>query len=227
MLRYDDLLCRYASLLSEVDSWFSKCSLAAGDEIACRRGCSACCRGLFDITLLDACFLAKGVDALPSEIKQAVIEKCMSGLAPVFKAWPDFSHPFLMNIYPEEQYDMVMPDDDETPCPMLDDNGLCLVYANRPMTCRLNGIPLVEPDGEIFFDEWCSENFIETNPLEITGLRHNFKDIFAHEQLLFREFTYRLFNKRFNELDTLIPAAALIDFSNIILPEGLWSPNHS
>ena len=222
---YDDILARYATLLSEVDNWFRRCSLVAGEELACQRGCSACCRGLFDITLLDACYLRKGIDLLQPSDRQKSEELSITRISSMAEIWPDFSHPFIMNIYPEEQFDAVMPDDDETPCPLVGDNGHCLVYDHRPMTCRLHGIPLLEIDGEVFFDEWCTMNFRNSAPLEMSGIRFNFKDIFAQEQLLFREFTKRLFNKSFNELDTVIPAAALIDFSNIILPEGLWNPN--
>jgi len=44
----------YRSLLGGVDAWFSRCLEAGGTAFSCRGGCSACCRGLFDITLLDA-----------------------------------------------------------------------------------------------------------------------------------------------------------------------------
>ncbi len=105
-----------------------------------------------------------------------------------------------------------MPDDDETPCPLLDANGRCLVYDYRPMTCRLHGLPLVDVSGEVMHDEWCTNNFPRKNPQEMQELWWEFNKLFRDELLLFREFTYCFFQEKLNELDTFIPTAVLIDF---------------
>lgn len=228
MRGYSDVLVQYCDLLAEVDTWFLKCSLAAGDQIACTRGCSACCRGLFDITLLDACLLNQGVMQLQTPVRDMVVSKARARLEQIKAAnWPDFDAPWLLNRYPEDEWELVMPDEDETPCPLLGDDGLCRVYDNRPMTCRLHGIPLVDTSGEVLFDEWCSLNFLTVNPLDLIELRTPFNDIFKQEQLLFREFTTRLTGRPFNELDTLIPAAILIDFPSFVVTEYVWSPKTS
>lgn len=218
-----NLLTPYRELLGEVDDWFCRSSLAAGEQIACQRGCSACCRGLFDITLLDAFVLNDGFHRLATDLHRSVEQAARARVAEIQKRWPDFEPPFLLNRYPEEQWDELMPDEDETPCPLLGDDGLCLVYDSRPMTCRLHGIPMVDISGEVLFDEWCTLNFTECNPLLMQDLRAPFKDLFTQEQLLFREFTTRLLGQPFNELDTVIPAAVLLDFDTFRLPEPLWS----
>ncbi len=225
MAKVTDLLLRYRELLAEVDTWFAQCSLVAGEQISCQRGCSACCRGLFDITLLDACLLQDGFKRLSPARKRAVRTVAKRKISEVQQQWSDFSDPWLMNSYPEEEWDLVMPEEDETPCALLGENGLCLVYDSRPMTCRLNGIPMVDTSGEILFDEWCSLNFTSVDPLLIMELRFHFNELFTQEQLLFREFTRLLLGTPFNELDTLIPAAVLIDFDHFKLPEQLWNPN--
>lgn len=222
MTDISSILVRYQELLSEVDTWFTHCSLAAGNQIACQRGCSACCRGLFDITMLDARLLREGFEHLPFDTRQLVTGAAQRSIVGIRAIWPDFDQPYLFNNYPEEEWDLVMPEEDETPCPLLGQDGLCLVYKHRPMTCRLNGIPMVDTSGEILFDEWCSLNFINVDPLKMQELRFHFNDIFTQEQLLFREFTQRLLGKPFNELDTVIPAAVLIDFSHFVVPEQVW-----
>ena len=222
MIHFSALLDRYRELLAEVDVWHAHCSLVAGDQISCQRGCSACCRGLFDITLLDACLLRDGFSRLPVQLQQHIVDKATQRIMTVRTLWPDFDAPFLLNSYPEEQWDQAMPDDDETPCALLDEEGDCLLYDSRPMTCRLHGVPLVDVSGELLFDEWCSLNFTDSSPLESTLLRAPFNDIFKHEQLLFREFTTLLLGRPFNELDTMIPAALLLDFEHFTLPEPLY-----
>lgn len=38
---------------------------------------------------------------------------------------------------------------EDDPCPALDEDGRCLVYASRPMVCRLTGLGLMTPEGEV------------------------------------------------------------------------------
>lgn len=223
MLKPSDLLNPYRELLREVDAWFCRCSLATGEQIACQRGCSACCRGLFDITLLDAFLVKDGFKRLSHEQQERSRRLAWQRLEAARRDKPDFDAPYLLNLYPEDEWDLLMPDDDETPCPLLGGDGFCTIYDSRPMTCRLHGIPMVDDSGEVLFDEWCSLNFTDCDPLGIEALRAPFNDIFTQEQLLFREFTKRLLGRPFNELDTLIPAALLLDFDHFILPEPLWS----
>lgn len=207
----DDLLERYGILLGEVDSWFAACMERHGDLISCGRGCSSCCRGLFDITLLDALYLRQGFDLLPDRVKSDVRHKALSRLRGIEERWPLFSEPWLLNPIPEEEWDGIMPEDDEAPCVLLSEQGGCLVYEHRPMTCRLNGIPLIDSSGEELFDDWCTMNFIDQDPRSLPDLRHPFKELFAQELLLFREMTTRMLGTAHNEIDTLIPAALCMD----------------
>ena len=182
------------------------------EKISCRSGCSACCRSLFDITLLDAYFLKLGFDALPRGIRDMVLDKCDERLRLMRGHWPEFDHPFLLNDHPEEEWEPLMPEEDETPCVLLGEDGRCLVYDNRPMTCRLHGIPLIDSDGEPMHDDWCTLNFVGYDPLELPGLTAPFDALFRQEVAIFREFTGKLLGERISELDTFIPTALLIEF---------------
>ncbi|MBT1071671.1 YkgJ family cysteine cluster protein [Pelotalea chapellei] len=211
-----DLLERYGTLLREVDSWFKACLLNHGEQISCGAGCSACCRGLFDITLLDALYLNQGVKQLSPDIQDKLRQLAKERLESIHETWPAFSRPWLLNDLPEEEWDSLMPEEDETPCVLLSDQGTCLAYDYRPMTCRLNGIPLIDVSGEELFDEWCTLNFTTADPVQLPELRHSFNALFAQELLLFREMARLLFGKAMNEIDTFIPAAVVIDTEAIV-----------
>jgi Fe-S-cluster containining protein len=213
----NDILDRYESLLGEVDDWFGACLSRHADVIVCHQGCSACCRGLFDITLLDALCLKRGFDRLPVSVQQVVQLKAVEPLVPLAARWPEFTRPWVLNHIPEQFWDEMMPEEDETPCPLLAADGACLVYSQRPMTCRLNGIPLIDTSGEGLFDEWCTLNFMDCDPMELLDIRHGFNELFLQELLLFRELTRRLFGKAVSELDTIIPAAVFLDDDTVKL----------
>jgi Fe-S-cluster containining protein len=210
----NDILGCYGSLLHEVDEWFRRASASSGPAVSCRTGCSQCCRGLFDITLLDACYLKSGFDRLPAKTRKAVLMRAEARLLSLHALWPEFAAPFVLNYRPEEDWEDLMPEEDETPCVLLGADGRCLLYDHRPMTCRLNGIPLVDISGEVFFDEWCTLNFIGKDPLGERSLRWGFRSHFRTELELFRLFSERLLGGPVNELDTFIPTALLVDFEH-------------
>ncbi len=208
------ILQHYGALLSSVDQWFARCISNSPQRIKCVQGCSECCRGLFDITLLDAWYLKSGFDRLDENASRKVREKAERRLAILRKEWPELDKPFILNLRPEDDWEKLMPDDDETPCPLLSETGECLVYEYRPMTCRLHGIPLVDNSGEVFHDEWCTKNYIGENPLADSGLHWNFFACFEIEIHLFRQLMSKLFNQYINELDTFVPLALLMDYGN-------------
>jgi Fe-S-cluster containining protein len=206
------ILKNYGLLLSTVDHWFGRCLANSPGKIKCAQGCSACCRGLFDITLLDAWYLKSGFDRLDENIRRVALQKSQKRLKSLHLLWPEFDEPFILNLRPEEDWEELMPDEDETPCPLLSHSGRCLVYDFRPMTCRLHGIPLVDVSGEVFHDECCSLNFQGGNPLSHSELYWNFSTCFQTESALFSQFTHALFNQCINELDTFIPVSLLMDY---------------
>jgi Fe-S-cluster containining protein len=208
----NELLQRYRALLNTLDRWFTTKQSALPTAIVCRDGCSGCCRGLFDISLLDARLLRAGFEQLPAATRVVVQEKATARLTELQERWPGFAPPYLLN-HMDDSVWTEMPVDDLTPCPLLDAAGRCLVYDDRPMTCRLHGLPQIDKSGEIFLGEWCSRNFIGMNPLEMDELRHDFQQLFTEEFTLLRAFAKELCNHDSAELDTFIPLALLIDFA--------------
>jgi Fe-S-cluster containining protein len=218
------ILDAYGRLLTEVDRWFADCLRQFPGDIRCGQGCSGCCRALFDITLLDAWQLKTGFDQLPAPAKEAPLARAGTRAAELARLWPGFSAPFILNLRPDSEWEELMPEDDETPCPLLADDGRCLVYDHRPMTCRLHGLPLVDVNGEVLHDEWCTENFATRDPLALAALQGPFIALFREEVRLGRLFTAELLGAPLGELDTFIPTALLLDFASFDW-RGWWSDN--
>jgi len=206
------LLEEYKELLLEIDGWFSRCQEHYPGEIACASGCSECCRGLFDITLLDAALLNIGFNTLAEDVKNIVMIRVEERLIFIRAIWPEFSHPFTLNHRTEEEREELMASDNHTKCVLLDDEGRCLLYEYRPMTCRLHGLPLIDVSEEIMEDEWCTKNFTVNDPLQLKSLAGPFSRLFQIEAALGRDFTNELLGRAVNELDSFIPAALLMDF---------------
>ncbi|MGW8312075.1 MAG: YkgJ family cysteine cluster protein [Desulfuromonadales bacterium] len=203
---------QYRELLAEVDHWFATCLQSGGSTLACRAGCSACCRGLFDITLLDAWILKEAFSGLPPETRVRVLDRCQPRLVELGRRWPGLKNPYLLNALPEEEW-TDMPEDDQTSCPLLSETGHCLVYPARPLTCRLHGLPNIDYCGEDFDGTVCTLHAGAPTSLPEHVLRWRFREIFTQEVLLFRSFSKKLTGKTWSELDTFIPLALLADYT--------------
>lgn len=201
-------------LYGEVDDWFSDCLQAGGTSLACRGGCSSCCRGLFDITLLDAWLLKDAFATLPAVTRRQVLERCRPRLEELGNRWPELENPFLLNALPEQEW-QEMPEKDLTPCPLLDERGYCLVYSARPLTCRLHGLPNIDLSGEDFDGTTCTLHSSDPTGLPDEILRWRFREVFGREVELFRRFTRDLTGKPWHELDTFIPLALLADYDMV------------
>jgi len=208
------ILDQYQTLLQTLDLWYGACITQAGDQIRCHKGCSSCCRGLFEISLLDARLLQQGFEQLDATTREQVLVKARARLTELQSVWPEFQHPYILNRLPNDDWQQ-MPEDDLTPCPLLSDAGSCLIYAHRPMTCRLHGLPNLDLSGESFSDDYCTLNFATSNPLLMPELRFPFRATFTREFELLASFAQEQFGTPQLELDTFIPSALLIDFSDL------------
>jgi hypothetical protein len=124
------------------------------------------------------------------------------------------NNPFVLNSFPEEEWSF-MPEDDQTPCPLLDDKGYCLVYTSRPLTCRLHGLPNIDITGEDFDGTVCTLHAGDPMTLPEQVLRWRFREAFTQEIDLFRVFTKTLTGREWQELDTFIPLALLADYAAV------------
>jgi len=212
----ETILYEYRQLLAAVDAWFLRCRQLPGGDGACRPGCAECCRGLFDITLLDACLLRQGFGQLPEASRRQVLTRARPILQRLQRRFPGIGQSLL--IPQDAAVVLPLPGEEETPCPLLDAAGRCLLYDHRPLTCRLYGLPHVDLSGEVFLDEWCPHRGAGRDLLAMRDLRWEFHRLFAEEGRLLRALAAHLQRPPDRDLDTFIPLALQID------PESLHSP---
>ena len=210
----NQLLQNYQQRLEEIDRWFERCIERFPEQIECGQGCSACCRALFEISLLDAALLQQGFQQLDETTQQQVLAKAQNRLTQLKQLWPELKPPYILNQLPHNDWEE-MPEDDPTPCPLLDDSGSCMIYRHRPLLCRLHGLPNIDSSGEIFQADYCTLNFPSSDATQIEQLRHPFRELYRREFDLLGEFSETVLGHRNLEIDTFIPLALLIDFTGI------------
>jgi len=58
--------------------------------------------------------------------------------------YPRLKHSYLLDEWEDSVIDQLVTDFAELPCPALQSDGSCGIYASRPVTCRTMGIPFEE-----------------------------------------------------------------------------------
>lgn len=112
-----DRLTRLRAHLRVIDDDVDRVVDAYRSNIECGRGCSDCCHQSFRVSAVEGDLLREGLATLPDAQREAVLERARSYRP-----------------------------DTRTPCPVLDADGACSLYAWRPRICRKYGIPLWHPD---------------------------------------------------------------------------------
>jgi Fe-S-cluster containining protein len=145
----DPAVAQYQQLLERLDRWFAQTRVRHPGIIPCQAGCTACCHGPFDISIADLRLLEAGLRELPSPIRDQVRVRGQALLDRMRALEPDWGPPYDVRVLEEERFDRLTEALADVPCPLLDEAGACLVYAHRPMVCRLIGLPMMTAEGEL------------------------------------------------------------------------------
>ena len=136
-------------LFTTAEQWFDRGRAAVLDAIPCRRGCSRCCIGPFAITILDEQEMQHGLADLPAHQRDEIKARASTQIAQIEQTFPQLAmYPYL-DQWPSSDVDALVAEFGDLPCPALGEDGSCLVYAHRPLTCRMMGLP-TEMEGLTF-----------------------------------------------------------------------------
>ena len=135
------IFARYAELRDEADAIFAHVAREYPDCVTCHEGCSDCCHALFDLSLVEAMAVNAAFNAAfghgrersdilarASEIDRSLTRHKRE----MFRAEKDGESPEAI---------MARAAALRVRCPLLGPDDRCLLYAARPITCRIYGIP--------------------------------------------------------------------------------------
>jgi len=139
----------WQTLIARFDRWFEATAERLPGVIPCRAGCTACCHGPFDISAADALLLQEGLAALPATARDQVRTRARDLLGRMQALAPAWAPPFDIQALGDDAFDAIGEALASEPCPLLDADGRCMVYAHRPLVCRMIGLPLLTAEGDI------------------------------------------------------------------------------
>ncbi len=138
----------YRKILERADAHFASVMDSQPQNLQCGAGCSLCCYGLFEIGSGDVPIIAEGLERMHPARRKKVIKRAL-----------EIEQINLRECSPDEKeafFDRTR----STPCPNLDEAGLCMMYEHRPLVCRTFGLPL--RDGRKYVGDICELNFTQS-----------------------------------------------------------------
>ncbi|MDR3358510.1 MAG: YkgJ family cysteine cluster protein [Desulfovibrio sp.] len=131
----------YEQLRRRADSLFARVRENSPGLVRCREGCSDCCHALFDLSLVEAMYINRAfLAAFDHGPRRSSI------MARAARTDRDLTR-FKRDMYRAEKNGeppaaiLARAAGLKVPCPLLDDDNRCLLYAARPITCRVYGVP--------------------------------------------------------------------------------------
>jgi Fe-S-cluster containining protein len=145
----------YKDLLAGVDAWYKAVKDAHPAEVPCTKGCRECCIGLFDVSLADRDLLREGLAKAEPAVRKDIEARAASLVARLREVTPDLGDT-LDGMGPDE-IDDLCDEVGDVECPVLGPGGECRLYAHRPLTCRMSGVPVVDLKGQAVYPEGCAK----------------------------------------------------------------------
>ncbi len=131
---------KYEQLVAQVDRVFASIQSQHPECVTCKQGCSDCCHALFDLSLIEALYLNHRFhDDLSKELKDQVLVKADQADRAAYK----LKYQAYKSHRDGSPAEAVLEDmaRKRVRCPLLNDQDQCDMYAHRPLTCRLYGVP--------------------------------------------------------------------------------------
>lgn len=140
----------YKALVDKVDAFVATTTERRRQSLHCQRGCEACCHVSLSVGPVEAAAVRAGLAGLSAKARETVRARGRGELTRARDA-------------------------EEARCVMLEDDGSCAIYAQRPLVCRSQGQALRYPQG--FVPEaavrlrtkagdvtWCPLNYGDAEP---------------------------------------------------------------
>jgi Fe-S-cluster containining protein len=140
----------YDELVRRVDALAAQIALRRAGDLACGRGCTACCRVQLSLSPVEADEVRAALAGLSEDTRERLRARARE-----LAAGGDLPR--------------------DTACVMLDEDGGCAIYASRPLVCRTQGHALRYPAGSLPDDSvfatggggeitWCPLNYTAELP---------------------------------------------------------------
>ncbi|WP_027364439.1 YkgJ family cysteine cluster protein [Desulfotruncus alcoholivorax] len=138
MDKLSDIFEKYELLAAQAEESFNAMQQSYGDCVKCKVQCSDCCSAVFGLFPVESAYLNYRFHELGEPARKEItsrleeFEKSLAAMQEKIRACGDDTGK-INEIMATQRIR----------CPMLNDQQKCAIYAHRPVTCRVYGIPTI------------------------------------------------------------------------------------
>lgn len=138
MDKLKDIFEKYEQLAVQAEESFNNMQQSYGDCVKCEVQCSDCCNAVFGLFPVESAYLNNRFNELDQQAQKEItarvkdFEKTLTEMQEKIRECGDDA----------EKINEIMALQ-RIRCPLLNDQQKCSLYAHRPITCRVYGIPTV------------------------------------------------------------------------------------
>jgi len=133
----EDLFSQYAIIVRKADILFKTIHEKYPDSVRCRIRCCDCCHAVFGLFPIEAAYIHHQLNRIDRKIRRDVQRRAEKSEVEMLKAADKLKEAFNDN--PKMQaYGLGK---QRVKCPLLNEREECILYENRPVICRIYGVP--------------------------------------------------------------------------------------
>jgi len=139
----DNLFGKYLKEVRKADYLFKTIQEKYPSSVRCRIHCCDCCRAVFGVFPIEAAYIHHHFNRLDRKILRDVLRRAEKAEGEILKAKDTlkvFEDKPQMKVYGLGKQ--------RVRCPFLSEKEECVFYENRPIICRIYGIPFSLKDGK-------------------------------------------------------------------------------
>jgi Fe-S-cluster containining protein len=141
MLDFSNTFEKYETLVAQADKIFAAVQEAHPDCVRCEIHCCDCCYAVFDLTLVEAVYVNHHFNkSLARRERRPVLRRAERADRKFYQIKRKLQKMYSKEGKPTEDV-LLQLARERVQCPLLNDEKLCDLYARRPITCRVYGIP--------------------------------------------------------------------------------------
>ena len=137
----DAIFEKYEALVKQMDGVFNSVQKQYSDCVKCQEGCADCCHALFDLSLVEAMYINRQFLEKIDEAKRIQILEVANQADRKLYQLKRKAYQAVTSGEKSEELVLLEMAAERMRCPLLNDGDRCELYRNRPITCRLYGIP--------------------------------------------------------------------------------------
>jgi Fe-S-cluster containining protein len=141
MLDFSNTFGKYEALVAQADKIFAAVQEAHSDCVRCEIHCCDCCYAVFDLTLVEAVYVNHHFNkSLARRERRQALRRAERADRKFYQIKRKLQKMYSEEGKPTEDV-LLQLARERVQCPFLNDEKLCDLYARRPITCRVYGIP--------------------------------------------------------------------------------------